>query len=75
MQTTILNLFGKKTTVKQFFYPIMHTMNLKNNYDAIVAEMVIRYLNEQLGIAMSNITPDFVEEIANYAKLRSLSVS
>lgn len=63
------NIFGNKPDGKIYFYPIMYKLNLENNFDALVAEWTIRYLNEQMGIAMKNITPSLVEEIATFAQL------
>lgn len=64
------NIFGEKPKHQQFFYPLMETMNISNNYDALIIEWVIRYLSEQMGMNYSNITSSLVAEIAAYAKLR-----
>jgi uncharacterized ion transporter superfamily protein YfcC len=68
MKFNILNIFGSKPSEKVYFYPLMYSLNLRNNFDALVAEWAIRYLNEQMGMSMKSITPSLVTEIAAFAK-------
>ena len=74
MDCRFKHIFGGKPKGPTYFYPMMYGMNIKNNFEALVIEWAIRYLNEQMGISLHNITPPIVQEIAQFATRKAYSI-